>query len=61
MAQSNGIQAEGHDKSVAWETFCMVRADMKHCACWYDDFGPCCGCGDDTHDLSEKDTLWSIK
>lgn len=31
----------------AWETSCLVRRDGRHCPHWYDNAGPCCGCGDD--------------
>lgn len=27
---------------------CPGYADGTHCRHWWDDDGPCCGCGDDT-------------
>jgi hypothetical protein len=34
------------DLEQSWETPCPSREDGKHCEHWYDDTGPCCGCGD---------------
>ena len=31
------------------ETPCLVREDGLHCDHWYDETGPCCGCGYGAH------------
>lgn len=33
------------------ETPCPVRTDGKHCDCWHDGGGACCGCGDNAGEV----------
>ena len=37
------------------EAVCASREDGTHCEHWWDNSGPCCACGDDTHDGTEED------
>lgn len=39
------------------ETPCPARADSTHCVHWYDDDGPCCGCGDDSNSNRKEPTM----